>query len=828
MSDLFLLFFDSKTWVRENILFLKKIIRNSLSSFLISILYIGFLLSLDFLSRELKVALINSTTLNVKNIGYVLIKINDIIGVKILEYFKDVIVIVAGVLGIILGLFFTTFLNIITSKYSNINSAIINQLIEQKTINKYFKLLAILVASSIIFQLLLMIGYQPTIISCILFTISVIATLLSFIYYGRYSLIYFNAGNLVFDLISSSNHILTRSYKNKKYFNSEKGIEIISGIRRNVEKIRLIAEESTKPQLSNTAFDSISSELLEFAILYNSFKHTFPSNKGWHPKIQRNKRWDEVSSTELELFSRVGAPLIPETVDDCWYIEKQIIKIQFYIFEHLDNDSSLIQLVLDQYKYLHIIAFQCESELFDLFFNKLETFLEDKILLQGRDKEEVNLQLVSLYANLQIQYLVGFNHNFGKIINTGRIKSLARGIHQFESTDEILQSPYKIRKWADSYQEKLQTEKYNDNKTLTPLFYTEFELANQIQLLFKGHIEEIGKNIHKRVISFSKKLKDSKYFLESLEFLIESQDVYNKVAFFSGIVENKIKNEINPLNLKKEIEFNFDERSKLLELNNIFRENVISEIWNLGLSSYSLKNNNLPDIYGNFYQLICEDILKKAFEDDGAKLAKYLPHFYTYNVLYIESLREKIDIKRLEYTSSKLYPIIIDLLEISSITILLFKAYDNNELQDSFFGYWDNSFKNDEEKERKFWSIILPVYQYFSQPLFGLSTPSYVKEHKRKSLLEEYLRSSKLLRLEEVKGSMMSFMQHYVTDVEDIYFREIVRMLSAGRDTGLMFGDLSEIFIEYFLRTRIVLKDLNIKETRYGSNIRRNLETDSE
>lgn len=827
MKKLNLILFDSKIWLIENIFFIKNIIRNCFTGFLISILYVGFLIFLDFLGRDLKGTLLNSSISYINNIGNLITRFNEIIGVKVLDYFKDVIVIVAGVLGIILGLFFTTFLNIITSKYSNINSVIINQLIEQKTINKYFKLLAILVSSSIIFQFLLMIGYQPTIISCLFFTVSVIATLLSFIYFGRYSLIYFNAGNLVFDLIHSSNQTLARSYKNKKYFNSEKGFQIISTIRRNIEKIRLIAEESTKPQLANTAFDSISNELLEFSIRYNSFKHTFPSNKGWHPKVQRNKRWDEVSSTELELFGRIGAPLIPETVDDYCFIEKQIINTQFYIFKHTENVSSKVQLIFNHFKYLQIIAFQCEIELFDLFFNNLEALVEDNIKESGSENEETNLQFVSLYANLQIQYLVGFNHNFENIINKERLKKLAKGIHLFENTDGMMQSPYKIRKWSDTYQEKLQNEKYNENKTLTPLFYTEFELANQFQILFKTHIEQIAKNIHKRVISFSHKLKESQHFLESLEFLIESQDVYNKVTFFSGIVENKIKNEINPLNLKNETEFKFDERNKLLELNELYIKNVIAEIWNLGLSSYLVKSTNLPDIYGNFYQLICEDILKKAFEDQAPQLVKYLPQFYTYNVLYIESLREKIDSKRLEYTSSKLYPIIVDLFEISSITILLFKAYDNKELQNSFFNYWDNAFKNDEEKEKKFWSLILPIYQFFNQPIFSLSTHSYVKEHKRKIQLEEFLKGSKLLRLEEVKGSMMSFMQHYVTDVEDIYFRELVRRLSVGSLSGLMFGDLSEVFIEYFLRTRIVLKDLNIKETRYGSDLRRDLEKDS-
>ena len=823
-----LLFFDSKQGLKENFFFIRNILKNSSKSLLISILFVGFLILLDFLGREIKNELLNSSRAFYNNIGIFLVSVNELFGLKFLTYFKDVIVIVAGILGIILGLFFTTFLNIITSKYSNINSTIINQLIKQKVINKYFNLLAILVAASIMFQFLLIIGYYPTVISSLLFTISVVITLLSFIFYGRYTLIYFNAGNLALDLIHSSNQILTRAYKNKTYFDCEKGYQILLGIRRNLETIRLIAEESTKPQLSNTALDAISKEVLEFAIRYNAFKHTFPSDKGWHPKIQRNKRWDEATSTEFEFFSRTGATLYPATIDDFLAIEKQLIDTQYYIFTHIESTSDLVQLINNQYKYLHVIAFQCDLELFDLFFNKLETFIEKKLVKNEPESDEnTNLQLVSLYAILQIQYLVGFNHNFEKIINKEILKKLAYGIHSFKSTDTIMQFPYKIRTWMDKYQQMLRNENYNEKKILTPLFYTEFELANQFQNLFKNHIEQISNNIINRVLSFAKRLRDKSYPLESLEFLIESLDVQRKIGFFSGIVENKIVKEINFLNLKKEEEFKFIDRANLLERNDLFRKKMINEIWDLGLSSYSIKNTDLPDIYGNFYQIICEDIIDKSFESDANQLIKYLPHFYTYNILYIESLREKIDKKRLEYTSSKLFPLIVDLFEISSITIILFIGNDNTKLKDSFFKFWDNLYKGDVEKERNFWSLVLPVYEYFNQPIFGLSTPSYVKEYRRRDRLEEFLKRSNLVRIEEISGTMLSFMQHYVTDIDDVYFKEIVRKLSVDRISNFMSGELAEVFIEYFLRTRVALKELKIKETRYGEDIRRSLEKDS-
>ena len=828
MKNLKLTYYNKKTILSENIGFLRGMLNISKSGLWISVAYIGFLVSFDFIARQLAFVFCNSTNSFFNQIADILYKINEVIGIKFLDYFKDVIVIVAGVLGVILGLFFTTFMSIITTKYSNFNGIIINQLLEHKLINRYLKFLAILVSSAIIFQFFLILGYKPTFISAFIFTVSVIVGLLAFIFLGRYSIIYFNAGNLVSDLKEDCEKTYHKYYFNKKYYKGNiEGKQILLRIMRNIDKIELITQESVKLQLNNTDLQGNSNKLLDLAIHFNSIKHTFPSNKEWFPKVQKYKSWDEASSTEYEMFSRTGATPFPENVDDYLSVEKKLINAQFFIFDSLKTIDEKIQSVYNQYKYLQVISFQCEVDLFEIYFNQLEKFIKDNLQKTDLKDNRDNLQFISLFATLFVQYLVGFNFNLEKIITESRLRELAKSIHSNDDIDKVMHFPFSIRLWIDKYQEKLRNESFYEGKITTPLFYTEYELAFQFQLLFKSSFEKIADSLHSKINSFSEYLKKNKFELEALEFLSESLDIYRKIDYFSGTIENKIENIINALNSKNEDRFTFLERVKLLERNTLNYKHAINEIWELGLFSFNIQDKELPDIYGNVYQLICKDILDKAFENNGNELVKYLPKFYTYNLLYIENLRQKIDTNRIEYTASKLFPILVDLFEISAIVIVIFKAFENKVLEKCFFDTWNKIFKKSED-EQSFWKAMLPVYEYFNQPLFGLSTPSYVREQERQRRLETYLKQSDFVRLEAIKGDTFFHRQHYVTDVNDVYLKEVVRTLETDNLISFNFVDLSEIFIEYFLRQRDEIKDLNIKETRYGENIRRSLERDSE
>ncbi len=818
MEGVKLKFYDRNTIFKETIGFLKKVYDSSRQSFFISILLIVFLVLIDFLARETVKLLFLSDYNFLREFANFISKCNSLFGVKFLDYFKDVIVIVAGILGVILGLFFTTFLNIITSKYSNINSAIINQLLEQKIINRYFKFLAILVSSSIIFQFLLVVGYKPTFLSAFIFTFVVLIALLAFLAFGRYSLIYFNAGNLVFDLIHSSNKSLNRFYKNKNYFYlKDNGRGIIASIIRNINKIGLIVEESLNPQLRNTSLDSISETLLDFSKRYNSFKHTFPSHKSWHPIIQKYKRWDEVTSVEHDMFAMTGSPLYPETVDDYLYVEKLIINTQFSIFESLSVDER-IEVIYNQYSYLQIISTQCETELFKLFFDNLEGFVKKNLKPEKEDKlVRDNFQLISLYGNLMIQYLVGFNHNLDNIFGEEKIKNLAKSIHFKRDTDKI-SFPYQIRIWLDNYKKKLETEKLYEKKALTPLFYTEYELSHQYYVLLKKYFEEISLDINNRVLSFSNFLSKNEYEFEAVGYMIECLDSFRKIEYFSGILKNKIETQVNSFNLKKELDYKFSEREDILKKNSDTKTKVIDQIWEVGYTSlsYSVDGNDFPDLFGNCYLIICQDILERAFKIEGNQLEEYLHWFYVYNKLYYHSLMIKVEHERIEYTSSKLYPLVMDLFEVSSIAIILFKLFKSKSLEKKFFDYWDNEFENDEE-ELSFWKKVYTIFNYFQHSSFAFSQ-SNIRENDRKEGLVEFLKTSEFIKKgkRELSRRMPIEEVYFETDSEDPFIREIVKNLQDGNSFFSLFK-LSDVFIEYFLRTRIALKDLDIKETHYGS-----------
>ena len=66
--------------------------------------------------------------------------------------------------------------------------------------------------------------------------------------------------------------------------------------------------------------------------------------------------------------------------------------------------------------------------MFETFFDQLELYGKDNLKVTDDKENEENLQLISLYTNLLIQYLVGLNHNLERIITEKQLRRLAKAI----------------------------------------------------------------------------------------------------------------------------------------------------------------------------------------------------------------------------------------------------------------------------------------------------------------------------------------------------------------------------------------------------------------
>ncbi len=738
-------------------------------------------------------------------------------GIRQVDYLIEVINVSAGILGVLLGLFYTAFLTIIATKYSNINSTIGALLVEQKTLNKFFILLATLTSFSIGFELILSSGYSPTLFGSLIFVYFVISAVIGFISFGKFTLLYFDTSSLVYDLIERNYIILKRILHHTKNLESLKnGQSQIRGIYNNLHKIKIIVEESKKPEASNTSLDNILRNVIRFSDYYNQIKYLIPSWDGWHIKVNKPKRWEDAKEWDFSLLKSAGIDIIPESVQSYNLIELNLIDTQFDILDQIIQGPAQLRNLFDQDRYVHALSYQCDFEAFSSYFLSLEKLILDK--LSTTSDTGFKLQLVQCYSYLLIQYLVGFNANL-RTYDIRNLNALIKSLYNRKKN----QKPYYIKIWEDKFSRKLHHEKQIEGKIETPLIFAEYELAEMVSYELQNHYKKVIGFVHDKIKSLIEDLKKENFFVGALQLAIGSVELERKLSLFINTTSEAI-NKLNRTEPKIGVEeFKFSKLDFFKKENLKFEGYIMSCVWEFGYSSYELDEDKLPDLFGNYYHLILEDITSKTFDRKTSvtKLSTFLKKFNIACILYLRKLQVRYqDTENPEYFASKVYPFIVDLFEINSIIIIRGIAFDQQRLVSLIFSFWGKDLLKT-VNEVSFWRWILATYNLFKQPVYGLSSSSYSKEFHRKKRLEEFLLTEGIVRKEMVTRGGLFPDEEFVTDIDDFYIQAIAQ--SMHMDT-LSFIDVHEIFVEYYLRTCVSLKELKIEETRYGEQIRRIVE----
>ncbi|WP_424495321.1 hypothetical protein [Salinimicrobium sp. GXAS 041] len=821
MNKIKLTAYDKSIQFNDTKVFLNLMLKQSSKILIFSAGYVLILILIDSIARVLLEHLKSSYFEPFNQIHLLIEIINKKFGLKFIDFFKDVIVISAGVLGVIFGLFYTSFLNIITTKYANMHFNISLKMMEQKTIKRYFSLLAIMVISSILFQLTLVFGFNPTFISASLFTFTVLLCISSFIYFGRLSMIFFNESVLVQEILDEAYKILNRTYTNRQIFYSNKSNYALSSIKSKLELIKLIIEESALTSYRNTSLDEMSKGLLNFSLFYYRLKQTFPSNKKWHVQIYRHKTWEEASSSEYQVFSKSSRSLFPETIEDFNHIDKLVIQNQFMLFNLIKDDNAKWKVLSEQAKFVQTFSYQMDIDLFNSYFENLYAFLKDNLKSnENEDNISHNLQLVTNFSNLLINYFIGLNYNSGNLIISKNVNDLSLKIHSFQNFENVTSIPYKLRIWIDNHQSRLNNEKELLGKIVTPLSYT----SNILNLKFAEIIVEHFSLLIDKTIDIVKDiqallLKDKKYEIQCLSFLLDSLDIENKLKHGIDVssnaililTEKEIFEKFNTQKFKKD-----DFRNKIENLN----EDLIQSIWEIGYISADTEIKNFPDLFGTVYNILVNDIIEIATSRSPDQLYVFTKSFIRYNFLYINKLDRKINTENIQYLGAKIYPLIIDLFEVWSFAFFVLRAEKRNDLNNKLLDYWDELFTQLKINESGYWLKLMAIYNYFQHSLMGLGNSSYVREFERKRKFEAYMKEKNFIKMKMVKHHHFPSKEFY-SEINDYYLETIAKSFD---DHFGFKGNLDQFFIEYFLRTRTVLKEAKIKETEYGKTLRRIVE----
>jgi len=636
-------FTDFKHEASSLFYFFKQITKDGLRGIAISFIPLLVILLIEHVGKLL---LAYMATCDIDSITFQfakqVVQLNNFIGIKNLDYLSEVSSIAAGVIGLILGLFYTAFLTIIATKYSNVHINISYQLIEQKIINKYFVLLSTVTSLAFLFQFVLAIGYKPTIISSIIFATIIVSTIMTFFRYGKYALMYFDVGFLVEDLVNSNNLLIKKIILHKKKIDAlGQGQLYLQRIYRNIKNVLLIVQESKKPESRNISLDSISANLLEFAKYFNSIKHTIPSFEGWHFQITKYKGWEDAQDWDYSALRSTGADLMPTYSISYNQIERMIIEIQFELFESYITNSDKLAILFNQTQFLQVTSIQCDNETLKFYFEKLEELVNLKLKEAYRGDIKYRFSIIQIYSHLVISYLVGFNHNL-RIFSIKNIDDISTAITEFKDPSSITQFPYFIRIWLDKYQAKLQNEKKLNGVVVTPKFYTTYELLAQISYELKSHLAKTISYLQNQILKLSDTLVLSELQIEALMLNMDSIEIYKKFEYFSNTLKEKIEY-LNELNYQKDALFVFKEFQDIIDKNNIFYSKLLNNIWELGIYSIDVNNMDLPDLYGKYYLLIINDLTDKLLLNpkESKDFTKYLIKFNVACIQYLEKMRIK-------------------------------------------------------------------------------------------------------------------------------------------------------------------------------------------
>lgn len=748
-------------------------------------------------------------------------QINEVFPVRDVSQLAYGITIGASVLGVLLGLFFTTFLTIVSTRYANISSTIRVQLLEQPIINYYFTFLTVIISTAFLFQFTLILGYQPTILSCILLALGIVIAIASFVGYGKISLIFYDLGYLVIDLLQKSQKEMNdiRTFR-ADIDKGQEGKNYLGAIYSNLDKIDIIVEEAGNPHLTNTSLDEISTMLLNFSIAYNAAKIIIPARKGWHIEVIQAKKWENAQQWDLSILRTTGVDLLPQKINDFNFIEKKISGTQFRLFNHYINSEKSLGILMNQSNYLSQISSQYDVELYDHYLGLLENFMLHKVISKQEYDEKLGPKVLQMFSYLSTVYLWGANEHAEKI-NLDQLKKTASSIHKCDPANDIYHLPYPMLKWVDEHQQHLQNEIKVNEAQVTKLFYTEYALAATMADLLIGFWKKAIDIISKRISGICSKLIAAGLKKQALQFVIGFNETYYKINVYLRNAEQKIK-DLNGLNWQNDGSIQFIGYQEVGKKNDLLQDQIFEQIWGL-VTQVDFTEEDEDDIQGHVYQIISGDLIGRILRKDATaeNIVKYLDIFVKAALAYIEGLRRRYaGDENWVRNNVRLYPLIMDIMQLNALAIIVGKIY-NHQIVDRIFAMWDKLFEG--ESERAFWAFLYTAYQIYSQPQYGLSTNAYQNEHERNNALEAFLVEQSVIKKQVVNSpGRMSYGQEYVTTIPDAYIQAMVKHIDAERGNDFK---LHELFIEYYLRTRIAIKDIPIEETRYGKTLNRFMES---
>lgn len=241
------------------------------------------------------------------------------------DYYETVLSTVAGVSGVVIGLFYAAILSIGTTVYSKLPAEAKDGLNNEPVGSLYIRILSYLTFFCIVLLFLRFNGYEESVLA--LNIVLVWAGIASFalvklgsrlFYFTDPTLLAKTSLSILKDLIDLSkvSKINSRDPSIQKHY-----LRLADTNIRTLHLLKSIA--SQEDHLSTESFLQLSQDCMGTLNYYLSVKSQIPVNSYWFDVYYKHKKWFKVSNILLETTEMVGS-IQPEEVKDTLWLEKKL------------------------------------------------------------------------------------------------------------------------------------------------------------------------------------------------------------------------------------------------------------------------------------------------------------------------------------------------------------------------------------------------------------------------------------------------------------------------------------------------------------------------
>lgn len=614
---------------------------------------------------------------------------------------------VAGVSGVFVGLYYAAICSIVSSIYSRVTSSIRSLIVEEIVGTVYVFLLSYTSAISVLLLAMNSMGCSPRYAGVIYLSFCAVITIASFIKLGFRAFEFFDPNYfLVVINRKVASHI--KQVTSGSWLSSEPSFQkhhnncVASEIDSIYELFKVISTES---KIKSESLKRFMVGIVELLCYYANQKPKIYIDSKWYPPVWRHRSWYFASSSELEIAIKSGTQITPFEKKNLSWFEDELIEICIEAIRDCSivNPNATAYIVNRVKSYCVLESRNHNPEKSLQIVRQILIALVDTLESQeyGRDEELKVLGIFEVLVNTFLEIAL----NYWEVTLEVTRDSCSDLIASIDFTNRrTLYSksiPIHLLKQLEWFF-LTQTNETPTQEGATPLWYkTDLLLLEESRHFSKSlNVTSIG--VMENLISCQKKLKEKNYFWLSASMLSRILEFEFKWSYRKKKLFEKI-DVITRKAILKDLEWaNVDEKEISSRVEMLYDE-VLAEISPLCLHlEVKDRSEEYPDYSGQFLNVMSNSILNSLEVDDHERIDLVFEAFFNASLLAFENLRRKIDVRkrsgmnRFRMASAT----VLELMEISGISILASEIHLNPMLKSKILKIWDDYFDRQESDGR--------------------------------------------------------------------------------------------------------------------------------